>query len=379
MQGPTDPQQFVQLLRESGMEVGVGSAIRFTEALGILGAPGMPELYWAARSTLLVRREQLEAFDEAFAAFFLGQGNGEPESVDTPEASFERAPEAALLDNEADVGTGTTEERHVAWSRAEQLAHRDLADCSGEELAELHAAIRTLRMNPPEVASRRRRLSRRGQIDLRRTIRSSMRSGTELAQPRHRDRSTTRRRMVLLVDVSGSMEPYARTLLRFAHAAVQSSRRVEVFGFATRLTRLTHQLRASEADTALQQATRDTADMSGGTRLGDVLSEFNRKWGLRGTARGAVVVILSDGWDRGDRGLVDAEMQRLARVAERIVWVNPLKASEGYEPIARGMAEALGHVDAFVEGHSLSSLRDLAKLVADSTGADHRAATLARR
>lgn len=381
MQTPADPQRFVQLLRKSGIAVGVGSAIRFTEALGILGAPGMPELYWAARSTLVVRHEHLEVFDELFAAFFLcSEGaESEQEPPGTPDSSEDSPAEAMSQVGDSETAGETAEQHHVAWSRAEQLAHRDLGDCSPQELAELHSAIRALRLTPPRVTSRRRRSSRRGQVDLRRTIRSSMRSGSEVLVPRHRDRSMTRRRMVLLVDVSGSMEPYARTLLRFAHAAVQSSHRVEVFGFATRLTRLTHQLRVSEPDAALRRATADTADMSGGTRLGEVLAEFNREWGLRGVARGAVVVILSDGWDRGERGLVDSEMKRLARVAERVVWVNPLKATDGYEPIAGGMAEALRHVDDFLEGHSLASLHELAALVAVSTQADDPTATLASR
>ncbi len=367
MPATPDPQRFAQLLRQRGVTVPVDSVISFTEALGILAPPAAGELYWAARSTLLVRREDQASFDAAFAEFL---GLTDPGATRHPVAEMPVKPEPATLpdaedpEREPEGSDEHMEADHVAWSRVEMLARRDLASCTPDELAELHSVVRGMRLATPAVPSRRRRLSRRGEPDLRRTIRASMRSGNEFVAPVRRDRGNTPQKLVLLVDVSGSMEPYARTMLRFAHAAVQSSRRVEVFCFATRLTRLTNQLRVTDPDSALERVTAAAEDMSGGTRLGEALSEFNDRWGIRGAARSAVVVVLSDGWDRGRRGLVDAEMARLSRVASRIVWVNPLKATAGYEPLAAGMAEAITHVDDFVEGHSVASLADLARLVA---------------
>jgi uncharacterized protein len=168
---------------------------------------------------------------------------------------------------------------------------------------------------------------------------------------------------VLLLDVSGSMEPYARALLRFVQAAVAGRRRVEAFALGTRLTRITRELGSRDPDRAVRQAADRVLDWSGGTRLGDGLRRFNDEWGVRGTARGAVVVILSDGWDRGDPDALAEQMQRLTRVAYRVVWVNPLKVTPGYAPLARGMAAALPHIDRFVEGHSLAALDHLADVL----------------
>jgi uncharacterized protein len=182
------------------------------------------------------------------------------------------------------------------------------------------------------------------------------------------------RRLVLLLDVSGSMEPYARGLARFAHAAVGSRRsgRVEVFTIGTRLTRITRELTRRDPDAALTSAAESVADWSGGTRLGASLAEFNTRWGVKGMARGAVVVICSDGWDRGDPAVIGDEMARLSRVARRVVWVNPLKASPGYAPLARGMAAALPFVDQFVEGHAVSSLERLAEIIAGTATREPR-------
>ncbi len=176
-----------------------------------------------------------------------------------------------------------------------------------------------------------------------------------------RETSTEARRVVLLLDVSGSMEPYARAFVRFLHAAVVSRGRVEAFAMGTRLTRITRELNSRDPDAAIGAAAHRVVDWAGGTRLGDGLRAFNERWGVGGMARGAVVVILSDGWDRGDPALLEEQMARLSRVAYKIVWVNPLKASPGYAPLAQGMAAALPYVDAFVEGHSLAALETLAR------------------
>lgn len=193
-----------------------------------------------------------------------------------------------------------------------------------------------------------------------------MRTNGDPLRQHYRTRATKHRRLVLVIDVSGSMEPYARALLRFVQAAVAGRRRVEAFALGTRLTRITKELTSHDPDRALQRAAERVLDWSGGTRLGDGLAEFNNEWGVRGMARGADVVVLSDGWDRGEPDFLAEQMQRLQRVTHRIIWVNPLKVSPGYAPLARGMAAALPYVDEFVEGHSLDALERLTEVLNDA-------------
>jgi uncharacterized protein with von Willebrand factor type A (vWA) domain len=198
---------------------------------------------------------------------------------------------------------------------------------------------------------------------VRRTVRRALRAGGEPVSRAFREPARRPRRLVLLCDVSGSMEPYARALVRFLHAAVVGGVKVEAFALGTRLTRITRELSSRDPDAAIAAAARRVLDWSGGTRLGDGLRAFNDQWGVPGMARGSVVVILSDGWDRGDPAVLSEQMARLHRIAHRVVWVNPLKATPGYAPLAQGMAAALPYVDEFVEGHSLASLETLAKVV----------------
>jgi uncharacterized protein with von Willebrand factor type A (vWA) domain len=204
-----------------------------------------------------------------------------------------------------------------------------------------------------------------GRHDANATMSHALRSGGEIVHLMHRESTWRRRRVVLLCDVSGSMEPYARALLRFLHIAVVGQGRVEAFAVGTRLTRLTRQLSSRDPDAALSQAIERVLDWSGGTRLGEGIGTFNDRYGMPGLARGAIVVVLSDGLDRGDPAHLAEEMARLKRAAHQTIWVNPLKASSGYEPLARGMAAALPHVDRFVEGHSAASLEALVSLIAE--------------
>ena len=215
---------------------------------------------------------------------------------------------------------------------------------------------RSLRLTPSTTRTAR--------PDLRRTVRAAMRSGGEPMRRHHLRPGTRHRRLVLLLDVSGSMEPYARALIRFVHAAVAGRQKVEAFALGTRLTRLTRELSSRDPDEALRRSAQRVSDYGGGTRLGEGLQVFNDEWGQRGMARGAVVVVLSDGWDRGDPELLGEQMQRLHRVAHKVIWVNPLKVTPGYAPLARGMAAALPHVDAFVEGHSIDAIEQLADEIA---------------
>jgi uncharacterized protein with von Willebrand factor type A (vWA) domain len=358
---------FSRLLRGAGVDVTTGSTVLFAQALAALGAASPGAVYWAGRATLVHRPEDVAQYDDAFAAFWLG----ERQSVD---AATEDAQVVTLaLDAPGDGGAAADTEDGdgpvlaVRWSPAEVLRHRDFAAYTRAEFQEARRLMADARLAGALRRSRRLRPTTRRRPgappDLRRTVRHSLRSGGEpisrwFLAPAHRPR-----RVVLLCDVSGSMEPYARVLLRFLHAAVVGRGRVEAFALGTRLTRITRELSSRDPDAALAAAGRRVVDWSGGTRLGDGLREFNDRWGQRGMARGAIVVILSDGWDRGDPDRLAEQMARLRRLAYRVVWVNPLKASPGFAPLARGMAAALPHVDEFVEGHSLASLEQLAEVI----------------
>jgi uncharacterized protein len=230
-------------------------------------------------------------------------------------------------------------------------------------MAEARRLMADLRLAGALRRSRRRRPGPRGRPDLRRTVRRTLRAGGEPIDRAFTAPSTRPRRVILLCDVSGSMEPYSRALLRFLHAAVAAQARVEAFALGTRLTRLTRELATRDPDAALAAAARRVVDWSGGTRLGENLRVFNDRWGVRGLARGAIVVLLSDGWDRGDPEILAAQMARLRLVAHRVIWVNPLKATPEYAPLARGMAAALPYVDEFVAGHSLAALDELAAAI----------------
>jgi uncharacterized protein with von Willebrand factor type A (vWA) domain len=358
---------FVADLRRAGLTVPVDSSVRFAEAVALVGAADERAVYWAGRATLVPHPEDIPTYDRVFAARWRGEASAVPVAVTESVTVLLDAEDGDGHDPEpdGDVDTeGTT--LTVRFSPHEVLRHKDFARCSPAELDEARRLMADLRLAGSMQRSRRLRPSRhdRGRLDVRRTVRQALRSGGEAVERRHLQPDQRPRRVVLLCDVSGSMEPYSRALLRFAHAAVIGRTRVEAFALGTRLTRLTRELSSRDPDTAMAQAGGAVDDWSGGTRLGVGLRRFNDEWGVRGMARGAVVVILSDGWDRGDPDELAEQMARLHRVAHRVVWVNPLKASPGYEPLARGMAAALPYVDEFVEGHSLASLEELARVVA---------------
>jgi uncharacterized protein len=363
---------FARVLRGVGLEVPVGSTVTLGEAWAAVGLEDRDALYWAGRIVVLRRPEDGPRYDQAFDAFWHGAPAVGPASPATPvtvgldddhdDDDDEGGPDGD--DRSDDPGPVTLQ---VRWSPAEVLRHRDFAACSPAELDEARRLIADLRVVGAQRRSRRHRPARhqRGRPDLRRTVRHALRTGGEPVTRAFRAPAARPRPIVLLCDVSGSMEPYARALLRFLHTAVVGGTRVEAFALGTRLTRLTRELSSRDADEALAAAARSVTDWSGGTRLGAGLRAFNDQWGIRGLARGAIVVILSDGWDRGDPDLLGAEMARLARVAHRVVWVNPLKATPDYAPLARGMAAALPHVDDFVTGHSVAALEDLVAVLAD--------------
>jgi uncharacterized protein with von Willebrand factor type A (vWA) domain len=357
---------FARVLRGAGVDVPIGRAVTFARALALVGFGRPGPVYWAGRTTLLGRPEDIGAFDRAFDAFWRGRFGIELARAEPVELTL-------VLDTDEDSGAADGEQPvepegptvTVRWSRQEVLRQKDFAAYTHEEFEEARRLMADLRLHGALRRSRRRRPSRKseGRPDLRRTVRRSLRSGGEPIRRAFTKAGERPRRIVLICDVSGSMEPYSRALLRFLHAAVVGRGRIEAFALGTRLTRITRELSSRDPDAALAKAARSGPDWSGGTRLGEGLRAFNDQWGVRGMARGSVVVILSDGWDRGDPQLLAEQMQRLHRVAYRTVWVNPLKASPGYAPLAAGMAAALPFVDEFVEGHSLESLRTLAEVI----------------
>ena len=358
---------FGRLLRGAGLSVPVGSVLLFAEALDHAGLDDRDAVYWTGRATLIRRREDQPLFDRAFAVFWerrdalvAGDDEGEPLTV-TLAVDDEPGGDDDGVDSSSDGP-----EIQLRFSAIETLRDKDFATYTDDEMAEARAWMARLSVAAAMRPSRRLIAARRprGRPDIRRTVRDSLRSGGEPVRRRHLVPGERPRRLVLLVDISGSMEPYARALLRFVHAAVAGRQRVEAFTLGTRLTRLTRELSSRDPDQALHDAAASVKDWSGGTRLGEGLRAFNDQWGVRGMARSAIVVVLSDGWDRGDPAMLAEQMARLHRVAYRVIWVNPLKVTPGYEPLARGMAAALPHVDAFVEGHSLGALERLAELIA---------------
>lgn len=361
---------FAAVLRGAGVAVPASSVIEFARALGIVGLERRQEVYWAGRATLVQRPEEAGLYDWAFGVFFDRRADLPrlravvPLAVPTDfAADSEDPPEGA-----DDLAEDLADRRIVRYSAVELLRQRDFAAYSDADWAEARRLLTRLR--PITSRRRSRRLAptkhQRGEPDISRTLRRALRADGEPFDRAWRAPTLRPRRIVLLVDISGSMEEYARGFLRFAHAAISARKSglVEVFVLGTRLTRITRQLSWRDPDVALAEAGRSVTDWYGGTRLGDGVKAFNDDWGVRGMARGAVVVILSDGWDRGDPESLSSEMRRLRRVAHRLVWVNPLKASPGYAPVVRGMAAALPFIDDFVDGHSLASLENLVDVIA---------------
>jgi uncharacterized protein with von Willebrand factor type A (vWA) domain len=358
---------FARVLRGSGLEVPLPAVTLYAEALGAVGLEQPSRVYWAGRATLVRRPEDADTYDRAFAAFWGAQPL--PALLVVPPQ-----PEEIVLALDTDIDGGddaiATEPLApvvtVRFSPTEVLRHKDFAAYSHEEHAEARRLMADARLAGARRRSRRMRATRRagtGHPDLRRTLRQALRTGGEPVQRAWQEPGERPRRVVFICDVSGSMDAYSRALLRFVQAAAAARGRNEVFALGTRLTRVTRELAHRDPDAALARAAGRVHDWSGGTRLGEGLRAFNDQWGQRGLARGAVVVILSDGWDRGDPAVLKEQLERLRRVAYRIVWVNPLKAAPGYAPLARGMATALPLVDEFVEGHSLAALNRLAEVI----------------
>ena len=362
---------FARVLRGAGLRVPLGSVLTFVDALGQVGIDNRDQVYWAGRATLVRKPEDLELYDRSYAVFWLAAGAGGGDAT----AETLQITLAVDDDSDDDSGEGSTEANDdptlvLRFSPMEVLRNKDFAQYTSDELRLAQDLMTQLRFIGPPRQSFRYSPARGGRRpDLQATVRASLRAGGEPIRRHWREPGQRLRRLVLLLDISGSMEPYARAMLRFLHAAVSGRQRVEAFAIGTRLTRMTKELHSRDPDTALAAASQRVHDWSGGTRLGDCLRVFNDQWGVRGMARGAIVVILSDGWDRGDPQVLADQMQRLQRISYQTVWVNPLKVTPGYAPLARGMAAALPFIDDFVEGHSLVAMHELARVIA---GAPHR-------
>ena len=358
---------FVRVLRGVGLNVPMSCGNTFADALAALGIDDRDATYWAGRATLVRRPEDITLYDRAFAVFFEQRQGGEAIPDEEP-LRITIAVDAGDDEEEdqADSGEASDEPTiEMRFSATEVLRHKDFADYSPDELDDAHQLMTRLRLagaprDSPRLSPTRGSTSR---PDIRRTVRAAIRAGGEPIERHFRAPSTKLRRLVLLLDVSGSMEPYARGLIRFVHAAVAGRQKVEAFAIGTRLTRVTRELTSRDPDVALTAAARRVEDWSGGTRLGESLRTFNDQWGVRGLARNSIVVVLSDGWDRGDPGVLAEQMRRLQRVTHRLVWVNPLKVTPGYAPLARGMAAALPYVDNFVEGHSVAAMEELTRVI----------------
>ena len=376
---------FSRRLREAGVPITAERAASFAHALALVKPVSRRRLYWTARAVVVSDPGQVKAFDAVFASVF---GPNEPEAeydpedmADAPATERGGAPQTHgetgvaggdFSSSSADSGE-QDELRDVAVpmaaSEEELLRGKRFDALAPGELAQVYRLMARLDVATPRRRTRRSERDRRGdRIDMRRTLRGSMRTAGHPIRLARRSRRVVRRRIVMLCDISGSMEPYARAYLQFLTCAAGSGPNAEAFVFATRLTRLTRALRSRSPERAIQRAAAAAPDWSSGTRIGHALKTFNDRHGRRGMARGALVVILSDGWERGDPALVAREMERLSRLAHRIVWVNPRVGASDFSPRAGGMAAALPHCDALVSGHSLDALDEVVEAIASERG-----------
>jgi uncharacterized protein with von Willebrand factor type A (vWA) domain len=382
---------FVHLLRAAGLSVPTPKAVTFAEAAHVLSPVTTEDLYWAGRTTLLSRQEHLATYERLFGAWFLGRpdpaappgdgdGDGDGDEAqrrpiatrgDIPAGrSDDGLPLSSPAEPDGDAGHQASGDDGIAQadeiagaiaSAIDAVRNRRFDQASEQELQAIRELMATLVVIVPPRRSRRMRPARRGpRPDLRRAVRGALQTDGELLRQPMRRRRMRPRRLVLLLDVSGSMAGFSRALLQFAFTARLDTRTVEVFCFGTRLTRLTEDLDGRNIDAALSAASERVTDWDGGTLIGPCLATLTRTYGRQGLLSGAVVVICSDGLDRGEPEQVAQEMARIARYAHRIIWVNPLKADPRYEPLARGMAAALPYVDRLLTGHDLASLQALA-------------------
>lgn len=366
---------FGRVLRGAGMDINPGRMIDLVRALAYIHIGQRTDFYHASRSLLVHRKEDLPIFDEAFRLFWRQHGPGmlaslgdlRPPSAEAPETIF-TLPTLHHEDHDESAGSeeeGSEEQQIIevtrTFSARERLYHKDFGTMTTEEIAAVKQLMASFVWNLGERKTRRYRPGRYVQVDLRRSLRRNLRYGGEILHWPGREPRTRPRPLVLIADISGSMEQYSRLLLHFLFSIAKAlTQKVETFVFGTRLTRITRQLQGREVDLAIQDVSHTVTDWAGGTRIGESLKTFNFRWGRRVLGRGAIVLIISDGWDRGETELLHIEMARLQRNCYRLIWLNPLLGSVRYEPLTRGIQAALPYVDDFLPVHNLVSLETLA-------------------
>ena len=348
------------------------------QALQLVDVSRRTEVYHACRALLVHRHEDLAVFDRAFDTFWRGQLNdgrsgnatasgaeGAPghgdEAVSRPEGTRPEREREWRTEGMSEEGAGPAIGQMYTWSDVARLGDKDFAEFTASEIALARAAFEQLAWTPGQRRTRRWIPGRGSQVDVRRTLRRSLRTGGEVLRLSRRERRLRPRSIVLLCDISGSMERYSRMLLQFAHGLARGDRRLEAFLFSTRLTRVTAEIRIRRADRAVAAVARVVPDWSGGTRIGDAIREFHQRWRRRVLHGGPVVLIVSDGWDRGDPRMLQNEIARLQRSCHRLVWLNPLIGTPGYAPLTRGLASALPFVDDFLPARTLNNLLDLTR------------------
>ncbi len=353
---------FARALRAAGVGVTADRERTYLEAAAAVGLEDQAGTYWAGRATLCASPADLERYDQVYAAWFSGA-----RASSRPRSAPARHLHQADLSEGTDAGSGPEGEADdvvkAMASATEVLRHRDVGTLSSAEKARLATLFAQLRPRAPRRPAHRHTPHRRGVVDARRTLREELRRMGEPGPVAWRRRGTRPRRVVLLVDVSGSMSAYADALLRLTHVYAAAGLPVEVFTLGTRLTHVTRCLRQRDPERALLACGNAVPDWSGGTRLAEGLRAFLDRWGRRGMARGAVVVLFSDGWERDQPAALGEQMRRLQALAHRVVWVNPHRGKPGYEPVQQGIVAALPHVDDFVAGHSMVAFEELVEVV----------------
>jgi hypothetical protein len=365
---------FGRLLRQFGVAVNPGQMLDLLAALAHVEIGRRDDVYLTCRTILVRRREDLPVFDEAWQFFWASQRHGKPGGVALPDSRVQelhipRRLQRKRPEREHDEDPPAEQQEievQMSFSRSEQLRQKDFAQFTADELDEARALIAQLTYRIAQRRVRRWTSGKGRRIDTRQTLRATLRSGGEALTLWRKTRRLKQRPLVVLCDISGSMDRYSRILIQFVHSISMGLRDVETFVFGTRLTRITRMLEHKDIDEAVQVVGNAVQDWSGGTRIGDAIKAFNFKWGRRVLGRGAVVLLISDGWDRGDPALLGHEIGRLQRTAYRLIWLNPLLGMPGYQPLTRGLQAALPHVDDFLPVHNLHSLEQLGKKLAET-------------
>jgi uncharacterized protein with von Willebrand factor type A (vWA) domain len=369
---------FGRVLRGLGLDVNPGRIVDLVSALDHIEIGNKADFFYAARTLLVHEREDLELFDRAFELFWrkpaeswdvewqgLVRRRPPTKPIVTPPPLKDQAPADGDSDSSSQEAMTVIEVTRT-YSDREILRHKDFAQMSAEESEAVQELMSHLNWKISERRTRRRRPGKGEMMDLRRTLRHSLRAGGEIFSWSYREPKLKPRRLIIIADISGSMERYTRVLLHFIYGMKSAlTQPVEAFVFSTRLTRITRPLQIRDLDLALKNVGELVNDWAGGTRIGESLKYFNFEWGRRVLGRGAVVLIISDGWDRGDTELLSREMARLKRNCHRVIWLNPLLGAADYEPLTQGIQAALPHIDHFLPVHNLASLEDLANRLAD--------------